>query len=101
MLNPVANRYPQVKEAIWLRQEEGYRLAYRLWPFFLKKFVAVDKHYEDITEDPFDFNLYCMRKMTRWTYVDISHFQQICLDGLLLVYRCRWFGTRFEFLLVG
>ncbi|KAL3633012.1 N-alpha-acetyltransferase 16, NatA auxiliary subunit [Castilleja foliolosa] len=41
----------------------------------LKKFLAVEKHYSDITEDQFDFHSYCLRKMTLQTYVEMLKFQ--------------------------
>ncbi|XP_054780872.1 N-terminal acetyltransferase A complex auxiliary subunit NAA15-like isoform X1 [Prosopis cineraria] len=41
----------------------------------LKKFLAVEKHYADITEDQFDFHSYCLRKMTLRTYVEMLRFQ--------------------------
>lgn len=41
----------------------------------LKKFLGVEKHYADITEDQFDFHSYCLRKMTLRTYVDMLKFQ--------------------------
>lgn len=41
----------------------------------LKKFLAVEKHYADISEDQFDFHSYCLRKMTLRTYVDMLKFQ--------------------------
>ncbi|XP_052182414.1 N-terminal acetyltransferase A complex auxiliary subunit NAA15-like isoform X2 [Diospyros lotus] len=41
----------------------------------LKKFLAVEKHYADITEDQFDFHAYCLRKMTLRTYVEMLKFQ--------------------------
>ncbi|CAA0837230.1 tetratricopeptide repeat (TPR)-containing protein [Striga hermonthica] len=41
----------------------------------LKKFLAVEKHYADITEDQFDFHSYCLRKMTLRTYVKMLRFQ--------------------------
>ncbi|CAO2815322.1 unnamed protein product [Amaranthus hypochondriacus] len=41
----------------------------------LKKFLAVEKHYTDITEDQFDFHSYCFRKMTLRTYVEMLKFQ--------------------------
>ncbi|XP_057459608.1 N-terminal acetyltransferase A complex auxiliary subunit NAA15-like [Actinidia eriantha] len=41
----------------------------------LKKFLAVEKHYADITEDQFDFHSYCLRKMTLRTYVEMMKFQ--------------------------
>jgi peptide alpha-N-acetyltransferase len=41
----------------------------------LKKFLAVEKHYADISEDQFDFHSYCLRKMTLRSYVDMLKFQ--------------------------
>ncbi|KAL1551466.1 N-alpha-acetyltransferase 16, NatA auxiliary subunit [Salvia divinorum] len=41
----------------------------------LKKFLAVEKHYADITEDQFDFHSYCLRKMTLRPYLDMLKFQ--------------------------
>ncbi|KOM44552.1 hypothetical protein LR48_Vigan05g215700 [Vigna angularis] len=41
----------------------------------LKKFLAVEKHYADITEDQFDFHSYCLRKMTLRPYVEMLKFQ--------------------------
>ncbi|OMO54183.1 Tetratricopeptide-like helical [Corchorus capsularis] len=41
----------------------------------LKKFLAVEKHYADITEDQFDFHSYCLRKMTLRAYVEMLIFQ--------------------------
>ncbi|KAL9304484.1 hypothetical protein ACSQ67_021747 [Phaseolus vulgaris] len=41
----------------------------------LKKYLAVEKHYADITEDQFDFHSYCLRKMTLRTYVEMLKFQ--------------------------
>ncbi|CAI0474475.1 unnamed protein product [Linum tenue] len=41
----------------------------------LKKYLAVEKHYADITEDQFDFHSYCLRKMTLRAYVAMLKFQ--------------------------
>ncbi|KAM7475951.1 hypothetical protein LguiB_023194 [Lonicera macranthoides] len=41
----------------------------------LKKFLAVEKHYADITEDQFDFHSYCLRKMTLRAYIEMLKFQ--------------------------
>lgn len=40
----------------------------------LKKFLAVEKHYADITEDQFDFHSYCLRKMTLRAYIEMLKF---------------------------
>ncbi|XP_078432271.1 tetratricopeptide repeat (TPR)-containing protein [Wolffia australiana] len=41
----------------------------------LKKYLAVEKHYADMTEDQFDFHSYCLRKMTLRSYVAMLRFQ--------------------------
>jgi peptide alpha-N-acetyltransferase len=41
----------------------------------LKKYLAVEKHYTDITEDQFDFHSYCLRKMTLRSYLEMLKFQ--------------------------
>ncbi|KAF9615560.1 hypothetical protein IFM89_024592 [Coptis chinensis] len=41
----------------------------------IKKFLAVEKHYADMTEDQFDFHSYCLRKMTLRSYVEMLKFQ--------------------------
>lgn len=41
----------------------------------LKKFLSVEKHYADMTEDQFDFHSYCLRKMTLRSYVEMLKFQ--------------------------
>ncbi|XP_022745252.1 N-terminal acetyltransferase A complex auxiliary subunit NAA15-like isoform X2 [Durio zibethinus] len=41
----------------------------------LEKFIAVEKHYADITEDQFDFHSYCLRKMTPRAYVGKLKFK--------------------------
>ncbi|XP_071713838.1 N-terminal acetyltransferase A complex auxiliary subunit NAA15-like [Rutidosis leptorrhynchoides] len=41
----------------------------------LKKYLAVEKHYADITEDQFDFHSYCLRKMTLRAYLEMLRFQ--------------------------
>jgi len=37
----------------------------------LKKFTAIEKHFQEFIEDQFDFHTYCIRKMTLRAYVDI------------------------------
>eukprot|EP00899_Mesostigma_viride_P025222 jgi/Mesvir1/5885/Mv00657-RA.1 len=39
------------------------------WGRALKKYLAVEKHYQDMMEDQFDFHTYCLRKMTLRAYV--------------------------------
>jgi N-alpha-acetyltransferase 15/16, NatA auxiliary subunit len=35
----------------------------------LKKFMAVERHFDDIIEDQFDFHTYCLRKVTLRAYI--------------------------------
>ncbi|ORZ05507.1 NMDA receptor-regulated protein 1-domain-containing protein [Lobosporangium transversale] len=37
----------------------------------LKRFHQVEKHFNDFTEDQFDFHIYCLRKMTLRAYVSL------------------------------
>jgi len=37
----------------------------------LKKFTAIEKHFQEFIEDQFDFHTYCIRKMTLRAYVEI------------------------------
>lgn len=60
-------RYELASGESFLRQGELGRA--------LKKFLAVEKHYVDITEDQFDFHSYCLRKMTLRTYVEMLKYQ--------------------------
>jgi len=41
----------------------------------LKKYLGVEKHFEDILEDQFDFHTYCLRKMTLRAYVKMLRFE--------------------------
>jgi len=55
---------------MWYQTECGYAYQ-RLGKYgeALKKSHEIDKHFEEITEDQFDFHTYCMRKMTLCSYV--------------------------------
>eukprot|EP00475_Leptophrys_vorax_P035353 TRINITY_DN5816_c0_g1_i4.p1 TRINITY_DN5816_c0_g1~~TRINITY_DN5816_c0_g1_i4.p1 ORF type:complete len:831 (-),score=257.18 TRINITY_DN5816_c0_g1_i4:88-2580(-) len=46
----------------------------------LKKLTAIQKHYEDMHEDQFDFHTYCLRKMTLRAYVDCLRFEDTIRD---------------------
>ena len=43
----------------------------------LKKAHEVDKHFEEITEDQFDFHTYCMRKMTLCAYMRLLRLEDV------------------------
>ncbi|GMH70785.1 hypothetical protein TrST_g2608 [Triparma strigata] len=46
----------------------------------LKKYVSVEKHFEDFSEDQFDFHNYCVRRMTLQAYVDILRLEDHIWD---------------------
>ncbi|BBG99035.1 tetratricopeptide repeat-containing protein [Prunus dulcis] len=48
----------------------------------LKKFLAVEKHYADITEDQFDFHSYCLRKMTLRAYEAEGKNEESSVSGV-------------------
>jgi len=41
----------------------------------LKKFIAIEKHFEDFNEDQFDFHSYCIRKVTIRSYVQVLRWE--------------------------
>eukprot|EP00271_Cylindrocystis_brebissonii_P017542 TRINITY_DN4604_c0_g2_i1.p1 TRINITY_DN4604_c0_g2~~TRINITY_DN4604_c0_g2_i1.p1 ORF type:complete len:965 (+),score=256.92 TRINITY_DN4604_c0_g2_i1:597-3491(+) len=41
----------------------------------LKKYTAINKHYNDMVEDQFDFHTYCLRKMTLRAYIKMLRFE--------------------------
>ncbi|GMI21008.1 hypothetical protein TeGR_g12530 [Tetraparma gracilis] len=41
----------------------------------LKKFVAIEKHFDDFADDQFDFHTYCIRKMTLRAYVAVLRLE--------------------------
>lgn len=67
MINFSCKRYELASGESYYRQGDLGRA--------LKNFLAVEKHYADITEDQFDFHSYCLRKMTLRAYVDMLRFQ--------------------------
>mmetsp|Transcript_18916 Transcript_18916/g.26628 ORF Transcript_18916/g.26628 Transcript_18916/m.26628 type:complete len:380 (+) Transcript_18916:3-1142(+) len=42
----------------------------------LTKLYSVEKHFEDISEDQFDFHTWCLRKTTLRAYVDMLKYQE-------------------------
>lgn len=66
-MNIILGRYELASGESYFRQSDLGRA--------LKKFLAVEKHYLDITEDQFDFHSYCLRKMTLRSYVEMLKFQ--------------------------
>ncbi|XP_043218185.1 N-alpha-acetyltransferase 15, NatA auxiliary subunit-like isoform X1 [Amphibalanus amphitrite] len=47
------------------------------WGDALKKCHEVDRHFSDIIEDQFDFNTYCLRRMTIRSYVGLLRLEDI------------------------
>lgn len=43
--------------------------------FALKRFHQVHKHFEEITDDQFDFHPYCLRKLTLRAYISLLRFE--------------------------
>mmetsp|Transcript_25596 Transcript_25596/g.24508 ORF Transcript_25596/g.24508 Transcript_25596/m.24508 type:complete len:891 (-) Transcript_25596:61-2733(-) len=42
----------------------------------LKKYMAVERHFEDFHEDQFDFHTYCIRKVTMRAYTDVLRWEE-------------------------
>lgn len=42
----------------------------------LKKYMAIEKHFEDFHEDQFDFHTYCVRKVTLRAYTDVLRWEE-------------------------
>lgn len=69
--------------------------AKRQWGKALKKYSAIEKHFEDFHEDQFDFHSYCIRKVTLRSYVNVLRFEdelwghkiyQQAAGGLIRIY---------------
>lgn len=65
-------------QCMWF-QTEAAAAYQRLGQFgeSLKKCIEVDRHFAEITEDQFDFHVYCMRKMTLRAYVGLLRLEDI------------------------
>ncbi|OQR95665.1 N-terminal acetyltransferase A complex subunit nat1 [Thraustotheca clavata] len=51
----------------------------------LKKFAAVEKHFNDFIDDQFDFHSYCMRKMTLRAYLQMLRMCDTLLNHKVMV----------------
>jgi len=59
-------------QVMWVEIEYGEAgLRDKKYGVALKKFLAVEKHFNDFIDDQFDFHTYCLRKMTLRAYVSI------------------------------
>ena len=57
-------------QCMWFQTESGYALQRQgKLGEALKKAHEIERHFDEITEDQFDFHTYCMRKMTLRAYV--------------------------------
>ncbi|XP_020618730.1 N-alpha-acetyltransferase 15, NatA auxiliary subunit-like isoform X1 [Orbicella faveolata] len=65
-------------QCMWFQTESGYALQ-RLGKLgeALKKAHEIERHFDEITEDQFDFHTYCMRKMTLRAYVRLLRLEDI------------------------
>ena len=63
-------------QCMWWETEAGRSFIRQgRWGEALKKLTAVEKHFEDIHEDQFDFHSYCLRKMTLRSYMAMLRTQ--------------------------
>lgn len=68
--------YLREMQCMWFETESAN--AYRRLEKFgesLKKCHQVERHFQEIIEDQFDFHSYCMRKMTLCAYVDMLRLE--------------------------
>ncbi|KAI9268981.1 NMDA receptor-regulated protein 1-domain-containing protein [Phascolomyces articulosus] len=65
----------------WFNIEEGYAyLRQKEYGKALKRFHIIEKIYDDIYDDQFDFHTYCMRKMTLRAYVSLLRYEDHVRD---------------------
>lgn len=66
------------------------------WGKSLKKFMAVEKHFEDFHEDQFDFHSYCIRKVTLRAYLSVLRWEDTiwghdyyvtAAEGIIRIYK--------------
>ncbi|GLD99136.1 hypothetical protein PINS_up007854 [Pythium insidiosum] len=66
--DPQQNLYDM--QCMWYELTNGSsQLRQKKYGLALKRFFAVEKHFDDFIEDQFDFHTYCVRKMTLRAYV--------------------------------
>ncbi|KAE8915082.1 N-terminal acetyltransferase A complex auxiliary subunit [Phytophthora fragariae] len=59
-------------QCMWYEIECGKsQLRQKKYGLALKRFFAVEKHFNDFVEDQFDFHTYCIRKMTLRAYIQM------------------------------
>jgi peptide alpha-N-acetyltransferase len=64
-------------QCMWYELEEG-EAYWRMGDVItaMKKWLLVDKHFQDMEEDQFDFHTYCLRKFTLRSYIDLLRFEK-------------------------
>lgn len=68
-------------QCMWFQTECA--LAFKrmgLWGSALKKCHEIERHFDEIVEDQFDFHTYCLRKMTLKSYVDLLRLENRLRD---------------------
>jgi len=64
-------------QAMWYELSYGMsQLKLGNYAKALTKLYSVEKHFEDISEDQFDFHTWCLRKTTLRAYVDMLKYQE-------------------------
>lgn len=68
--------YLREMQCMWFETESAnaYRRLHK-YGESLKKCHQVERHFQEIIEDQFDFHSYCMRKMTLCSYVDMLRLE--------------------------
>jgi len=56
----------------------------------LKRFLAMDKHFQDFVEDQFDFHSYCLRKMTLRSYIKMLRFEDNLFGHQYFIKAAKW-----------
>jgi N-alpha-acetyltransferase 15/16, NatA auxiliary subunit len=68
-------------QCMWFALECGLSYVRQGKPgLALKKFHQIFKHFEDISDDQFDFHTYSLRRMTLLPYVDLLKFEDRLRD---------------------